>query len=328
VRDPWSEIAPSEHPSIDNVRRVDATHPLDFKRGRDFQGRYLLILEGTGLLTPSPDVPSLDGVAVDLQQNDTGFRLILTLLSHPDYELFRALCSDLMGATRSLRRTEAVSGLLAILARIKRWQDLLRRSRHDVLTYQQVIGLAGELFFLRDMLLGRMNRMTAVAMWRGPYDDEQDFVVSGTIFELKTQLTTADAKLQISSENQLDTTSGAIIVVHQTLAIDDRSADQSRTLNGLVAEIITVLEGDPDALDLFRAGLLAANYSQRREYDETAWAFKNRRFFEVRDDFPRITPALLPSGVERVRYLVTVDSCAPFEVDVADTMNRVFHVEG
>jgi hypothetical protein len=328
VRDPWSEIAPSEHPSIDNVRRVDATHPLDFRRGRDFQGRYLLILEGTGLLTPSSDVPSLDGVAVDLQQDDRRFRLILTLLSHPDYELFRALCSDLMAATRSLQRTEAVSGLLAVLARIKRWQDLLRRSRHNVLTYQQIIGLTGELFFLRDMLLGRMNRKTALAMWRGPYADEQDFVVSGTIFELKTQLTTADAKLQISSENQLDTTSGAIIVVHQTLAIDDHSADQSRTLNGLVAEIITVLEGDPDALDLFRAGLLVANYSPRREYDETAWAFNKRRFFEVRDNFPRITPALLSSGVERVRYLVTIDSCIPFEVDVDDTLNRVVHVEG
>ena len=325
MRNPWSEIARSSHPSIDNVRRVEAAHPLDFKRGRDFQGRYLLILEGTELPPERPEVPSLDGVAVVLQESAPNFRLILTLISHPDFELFRALCNDLMAATRTLRRTESARGLLWVLTRIKRWQDLLRRSRDGVLSFQEIIGLTGELFFLRDKLLRRLHPKAALATWRGPYGDEQDFVVSGTIFELKTQLVTADAHLQISSENQLDTSSGEIIVVHQTLGIAASAADDSRTLNGLVTEISTALNDDPDATDLFRAGLVEARYAHRAEYDVTAWMFQNRRFFQVRDGFPRLTPTSLPTGVEHVKYLVALDSCLPFIVDVDATMGRVIH---
>ena len=46
MSDPWSEIPSSSHPGIDNVRRVEMRYPLDFRRGKDFHGRYIFILEG------------------------------------------------------------------------------------------------------------------------------------------------------------------------------------------------------------------------------------------------------------------------------------------
>jgi hypothetical protein len=326
VRDPWGEIASSAHPSVDNVRRYEATHPLDFKRGRDFLGRYLLILEGGNLPSPWPEVPSLEGVEISLIEDGPGFRLIITLLSHPDLELFRALCSDLIAATSILRHEESVKGLVLVLQRIRRWQDLLRRGHGEVLSYSEVIGLTGELLFLRDQLLGKLSAKTAIASWRGAYEEEQDFVISQTIFEVKTQLATSDARLQISSENQLDTSSGEIILVHQTMSVDVGSSRLSRTLNGLVEEILAQLENEPEATDLFNAALISARYVRRAEYNHPTWLLTSKRFFQVGAGFPRLTPASLPAGVDRVRYLIKIDSCMPFSVGERETMERVLRV--
>ena len=46
--------------------------------------------------------------------------------------------------------------------------------------------------------------------------------------------------------------------------------------------------------------------------------------FEVRDGFPRIVPAMLPPGVQKVSYEVLIRDCEPFVVDIDQTMNRVF----
>jgi hypothetical protein len=48
-----------------------------------------------------------------------------------------------------------------------------------------------------------------ISAWRGPFGDEQDFVHGEWIIEIKTQLNTADQRMQISSEAQLDTSSVA-----------------------------------------------------------------------------------------------------------------------
>jgi hypothetical protein len=48
-----------------------------------------------------------------------------------------------------------------------------------------------------------------ISAWRGPFGDEQDFVHGEWIIEIKTQLNTADERMQISSEAQLDTSSVA-----------------------------------------------------------------------------------------------------------------------
>ena len=42
--DDWIDIAPADSPYADNVRRADASHPLDFFRGRDFAGHYIFSL--------------------------------------------------------------------------------------------------------------------------------------------------------------------------------------------------------------------------------------------------------------------------------------------
>jgi hypothetical protein len=119
MSDQWSEIAPSEHPGIDNVRRVESRYPLDFRRGKDFRGRYIFILEGRSDEATFPPGPKLGGIDVATTFGaDGSCKLVLTLLDPVYLEIFRVLCHDLLSVTSGLLRGDNNKGLILVLERL------------------------------------------------------------------------------------------------------------------------------------------------------------------------------------------------------------------
>lgn len=323
--DDWIDIAPAAGPSADNVRRADTSHPLDFFRGRDFAGHYIFSLAADTGCRDLPDPPKLNGIdaTLELRVPDEA-RLVLTLHDRDQFDIFRALCDHLLRATANLARGGNAGGLRLVLRRLADWHDMLRRRRDDLLSTAEVIGLVGELLFLHDEILPRMPAADAVTSWRGAYRDEQDFAVGLWQFEVKTQLSTADQRLIIASEAQLDTAGSRLILCHQGIAASPATA-ASFTLNSLVASLAIRFAGvDPPVVDAFEAAVEAWGYVRKDEYDQPSWLLTDRRFFDVREGFPRITPAMLPAGIQKVSYEVLLQACGPFAVDLADTMNSVF----
>jgi hypothetical protein len=182
----------------------------------------------------------------------------------------------------------------------------------------------GELLFLRDRALPAIGD-SAISAWRGPYGDEQDFVHAQWIFEIKTQLSTSDQRIYISSESQLDTTSGNIALCYQTLGPSSLDDLNSRSLNDIVDEIKGLLGAqNSSAILQFELALIELNYRKRPEYDELRWVLASRRAYVVGNEFPRITPSNIPVGVEKVTYHIRLEACQPFEVDLETLMERAF----
>jgi len=321
--DPWINISPSEVADMDNLRRVASTHPLEFWWGRDHKGRALLVLDIPAPST-TPKYPELAGVEISSTQVGNGVnRLVLTLLDQDDRDIFLALCNDLLDATDALPRDAGKEGLRVVLVRLARWQDLFRR-RRDKLTLNEIIGLVGELLFMRDCLLTRISPAAAIAMWRGPYGDEQDFIVGATILEVKTQLATADHAILVSSEHQLDTAAAPIAVVHQILGPALPTSNQAVSLNQLVSELRNEMSTkDPSALEPFDGALATINYVAIPAYDEPIWLLAGREIFRVAELFPRIVPAAIPVGIEKVRYHVRLEACAPFRAPEEEFMREI-----
>lgn len=323
--DDWMDIAPAPASTADNVRRADTAHPLDFFRGRDFAGRYIFSLTADGGCRDLPEPPRLNGIEVALERRASdGARLVLTLQDREHFDIFRALCGHLLQATAGLAPGANASGLRLVLRRLADWHEMLRRRRDDLLSVPERIGLAGELLFLRDVILPRLSPADAAASWRGGHRDEQDFAVGRWQFEIKTQLSTADQRLIIASEAQLDTAGSQLLLCHQSVAATSPAAD-AFTLNSLVASLAPNFEAaGPSAKDVFDAGLDAWGYVRHEDYDQPAWVLTDRRLFQVREGFPRIVPAMLPPGVQKVSYEVLLRDCQPFAVDLGQTMSRVF----
>lgn len=312
--DAWSDIPKGSPLGGRTERRADPNHPLDFFRARDEKGHYLLVLKGDDL-PATGKLPILAGLRISLAHHeDKKDELVLELADSEQLSIFRALVADILQATSDVPAGDSEVGLRRVIGRIERWQELLKRKKSEVLTRQAIIGLVGELLFLRDSVMPRLQPHVAVTSWRGSHRDEQDFAIGRWIAEVKTQLSTADQFIKISSEAQLDTTSGPIALVHQTISSVSETDPAAVTLNGLVASIRSqLLASGPAAIDIFEAGLIAAGYEARPEYEEESWLPITRRIFEIAEGFPRLVPAILPPGVQNVSYRVLPNACSDFE---------------
>jgi hypothetical protein len=320
----WDEIAPASDPGSINVRLADSTHPLDFRVGRDFRGRYLFQLDADGAPASAPKAPKLAGMECELEPvTPDRIRLCLTLANNTDFSNFRLMCSGLMIATSDLQVQQSAEGLSAAIEELHRWQDMLRQRRERLLSRSEIIGLVGELLFLRDVLSPRIGVTSALRCWNGPAGHEQDFVLGGRIFEVKTQVVTSDRRIRISSEDQLDPVQGQIYICNQGVAPTVATDPAARTLRALVDELRQIARtAGVRASDMLEIALLEARYEDRAEYDEEAWAFVDRTLYEVTGDFPRIERADLRTGVEMVKYSIRVSDCLPFAVDLGTVLDE------
>lgn len=312
--DDWESIgAPRDSGGL-NVLRADPAHPLDFRIGRDERGRFVFQLDAAGPLQPTDGRASSGGIDVLLDDLADGtVRMTLVLHHADDLPIFRVLCGDLLDATRDLTPLSAPLARELVLRRLGQWQEVLARRRRGRLSRNEALGLFGELVFLRDVLAVRNGLPGAVTAWRGPYGDEQDFALPGAIVEVKTQGGTADARLLISSEHQLDTSGVAIFVCRQ--CVGERTADVGgESLDEVATALIEAAADLPVTNARLRTGLEAAGWSEAGGHADR-WGVEHRSYYRVRDGFPRITGADLVPGVERVKYQILVSHCAPFAVD-------------
>lgn len=321
----WRDIAPGPDPHADNVRRASSTHPLDFFRGRNHAGQYIFALTADDGCRELPKPAKLNGIDVSVERRPgDGARLVLTLEDRDQFDIFRALCGHLLDATADHPRGTNGPGLRLVLRRLADWHNMLRRRREGLLTTEEIIGLVGELLFLRDEVMPRTGVSGGVAAWRGAHRDEQDFALGACQIEVKTQLSTSDHRLLISSEAQLDTARSRLLLCHQAVArapAGGSAVSLNALINGLTQQVTAV---GPAVLEQFETALEACRYARREEYDEPEWLLTDRRLFEVRDDFPRLTPAMLPPGVHAVSYAILLHACQGFVVDLEATLAEVF----
>jgi hypothetical protein len=153
----------------------------------------------------------------------------------------------------------------------------------------------------------------AVACWGGPMDGLHDFLGHGTAIEVKSTLGTGQ-HMRISSASQLDTTGLERLLIGRPRFCEDPAgitlADLATTIRSEIAmQAPSVLADFNDKL--LRAGFIAGEPSGGIMVILTEFYG-----FDVRDGFPRITPANLAAGLEQVWYSVDERAAREFRVEL------------
>lgn len=321
----WVSLSPPAETGARNVLLADSTHPLDFRIGRDSRGHFVFLLDADRPSGGIPSLPKVMGITIELEEPKSGrVRLVMVLEDKSDLQNFALMCTGMMLATQSLGASKSSEGFIRTLDELHRWHEMLKRRLEKRLTRSERIGLVGELLFLRDELLPRMGLAAALHAWTGHERHEQDFVIGSTIFEVKTQVVTADRMIRISSEDQLDPVQGRILICNQGIAPSPEGSTGSCTLNSIAKELADLAkETGGVATNLLGIGMLGAGYEPHPEYNEETWIPVDRALFEVRDEFPRIERGDLRPGVEQVRYRIRVSDCQEFAVDLEVTFGKL-----
>lgn len=311
MNNPWTAIA---RPANEfNVRLVSDNHPLRLFWGVDARGRYLFVVEAAPDAMPErKSLPELAGIRTALTVAEGHGRLVLLLNETANWELFLALCNDLVRAGISAG-SEAIA-VSILIRRLQRWHEFLRRQRSPVLPLEEMKGLIGELLFLSDTLAPRFGWNAAVSFWKGPEDAPQDFAVHETAVEVKCQSGSSKPWVRISSIDQLNPQLPTAFLIVHTLATAEGDDPAGFTLNSLVRTIRTALENEAEgASERFEHLLFTAGYLETEHYDAYVFQRVATRSFAIREGFPRLKASALPEGIDRVTYQLSLDACGSFE---------------
>lgn len=311
MKNPWSSI---DKPPVDlNVRLVDEHHPLKLFWAVDAKSRYLFAFDAEiDGLPSSKSLPKLSGIEVYLALQRTRGKLVLLLQDKVNWELFHALCSDLVRATAAIKDESAAS--IVIVRRLQRWQDLLKRDRPGILSPDRIKGLMGELLFLRSPLAAVFGYDAAVGAWRGPEDAPQDFTINESAIEVKCQSGGSQPVVRISSADQLSPQLPNGYLAVYTLASRTEDEPDTLTLNSLVAEIRNLLGGAAGSTrERFEDLLYMAGYVPHEDYDDYRFSLVALKSYILTKGFPRIEGADLLAGVEHVSYSIRLEACAGFQ---------------
>lgn len=311
MENPWSGI---EKPETDfNVRLVGTKHPLRLFWGRDTTGRYLFIYDTVAANIPDRGTfPNLIGIGLLTSRNGQNGKLVLRLNETSNWELFHALCSDLVRATTGI--DDSPTACAIIVRRLDRWQEFLKKARSGILPLESIKGLIGELLFLSERVAPEFGWNDAVSFWKGPEGSPQDFAIHQIAVEIKCQAGSSKPHVRITSAEQLEPQLPEGYLVVYTIATADESEETAFTLNGLVEQIRGELESESHtSRERFEDLLYRAGYVTSEEYNEVHFCSIAAKSFRLSEGFPRILASQLNSGIGNVSYTLNLEDCVGFD---------------
>lgn len=306
---PWDQIAV---PTSDyNVIRFSARMAVPCFWARDSVGRYLFVmeLEGDNSAEFRKNQVVVKGVDVDLRNEASGQRLVLSLEKQADRDLFEALCRTLARALESA--SNSLGSLSIALSHLRRWKMFMSgRAQH--LSAEEVRGLFAELTYLVELIEQR-GATSAVEAWMGPEKSHQDFIYGNTAVEIKSISGAERSSVRISSEDQLETPNDHLFLrIYRLSTLPD--SPSAKSLNALIEDVQDRLDS-AEASEGFQSKLVSHGYAPLPEYDDPVFIVSAISTYRVEGEFPRLVRSAISAGVGRVSYDIKLESIEVYECD-------------
>ena len=284
--------------------RVDSAHILELYIGLDDNGNKSIELRS--LFRPR-SVKGTSAIEVSQYENQKYKTIRFSLTDEEISGLFYTFCDDLIEQTRSLK--DESEGYNAIVLRFHQWKKLFVSSKKDFLSESQIIGLIGELLFLKEHLSKRTGLSEALRSWSGQELTHKDFSYNDTWTEAKT-IKRSSQTVKIASLEQLDSKDEGELAVY---ALEKMSPEyRGITLNKLIMDIRNMFY-DNDDKDSFMAKVALQGYEYHNYYDDFVYEKIYFRSFRVAEHFPKLVPSDMPEGVVKAMYEIDLNKLGDFE---------------
>ena len=295
----FREDFPSRH-----FIRFGENRYLSLYLGRDDDARYSFDFRGK---YKPVRISSSDVIAVEQFQNGDVYTLRFSLENNDLLEYFCTFCQDLLDSVKVTSEDE--SAYHTLRSRYYSWRQLFRPD-NGRMTEAEIMGLIGELLFLRDYMIPERGIDMALESWMGPEKTHKDFSCQQDWFEIKT-ISFGKESVRISSIEQLDSDIEGALIVYELEKMSP-SFDGIK-INQLVNSIIALLK-NPSQRELFMAKLQLYSFEFSNENDNLVFALKNTYKYRIDVvDIPRLHRSLLPNAITRVQYELLLSEIESFK---------------
>jgi hypothetical protein len=285
--------------------RVDDTHPLDIFIGINSKRQKSFMLKGRF------NYQNIKGTSsIEVKQYKLGeeYSLVLSLNNEDAQALFYIFCDDLIEETRKI--VDVDKGYKFVINRFLMWKKMFVTQK-SILSEPEIIGLIGELMFLKDFCFNKYGVFESINGWSAMEPTHKDFSFQDYWYEVKSKNEHSQG-IKISSIEQLDSDAAGELVVFD---LEKMSPEyKGIKLNSLIVTIKKMIENVDDS-DLFDHKLTKLDYSYNDEYDNYCYVLKKRTRYIVKEGFPRISRDSLDPRVDKVQYEIAVNSLTEFIIE-------------
>ena len=226
-------------------------------------------------------------------------------------DLFDDLILSIYSKIYNISNTEEYSEFF--IRHFFKWSAFFENKKTDGLTRDQVKGLIGELFYLRNLLINSEFSVDELLIsWRGPYDEGHDFVFEFTDYEIKT-IESSKNSVRISSEFQLESEKGKELeLVIISMVLDIEKGISLKTLINDIKTIVLNKLGDNSIFinALAQKGLTIGDLEQYEIYRYTP--IEEISYDSTKENFPKLIRSSLPEQVINLNYNIRLNLIEEF----------------
>ncbi|MEN2283124.1 PD-(D/E)XK motif protein [Algoriphagus sp. SE2] len=313
LKSKWEDIATSSEKKGFKALRITATCIPDLFIALDTEGfRCLIFFLPAGL---DVDTRGLDKNKLHLSYIPSKSVLFIKLKDSEFFDLFDDLILSIYSKINSISNPKKASH--EFIATFYKWSYFFEDTLKKKLGEEQVQGLFGELFVLREFVeqCDPLKINSVLSSWKGPYDAPNDFILDNKNLEVKTKRE-ALPSVKISSEFQLEPehSKGLELVVLSVKL--DLTIGQS--IHNLLSQLVQkIREKAGDLTILFQAltqkGL---TIDSLRDYNNHRFIVSNKCTYDCTvKGFPRLSTSNIPKEVSDLRYTLKIKSLNDFLIE-------------
>jgi len=306
---------------------LDTLTPCDFYIALDIvDNTQMLIIETTPDTLLSTHVyPNISGLEIWPKYSNGKTKIFLKVISEKYNELFESLCIDLI--TEAINTKKAKDCINQFFYKLHIWKDFFKNMKIKSLTDNSAQGLFGELYFINNICSNNISIEKSILSWEGPSGSEHDFKFENGAIEVKTTKPRS-SDITISNVDQLDNEKCTnLFLIHFMIERIQREESSTLNLPKLIKKIRKKIKDTP-TLILFDKKLISSGYIDN-QFDNLYFNVTDSFYYEVKDDFPRLTSLNIAKNIKNVKYIIDISTCKDYitkEKIIFETIQKDTHV--
>lgn len=287
--------------------RISNDSSLAMYEGYDNEGRLSLLVKLSNKQRFNSQTKFLE-TTVGLRE-DGIWALTISLLDEMLAPVFYKLINDLVDAVDKVK-SESLAQKKLIL-RYNEWQRLFEEESKISLDYSTIVGLLGELVFIKDFMISKYGIENSIKSWTGPIGADKDFFIEDNWYEVKTK-SLNKKNIHISTETQLKTNKkGYLAVINYEKASE--KAEKSVNIVSVYKDLIRLISDNED-VKLLNSKLAKVGFAPKEEYQEYSFIIHEIDIYNVTESFPNIDTNEIHPAITNIKYDLYLPEIQSFRI--------------
>ena len=298
-------VAFREHTAPGYFKRIGAEYPLDIYIGIDDNNHYCL--EFRGDFTPQT-VKACNSIGIHQFATPEYNSIVFFLKDQEMFDTFCVFCNDIIETTKST--TDETLGYRLLVNRFYSWRRMFQ-GKPNKLQEQDIMGLIGELLFLRDYMIPTYGEDIALLSWSGSELTHKDFSLNVCWFVVKS-ISSWKASVSISYLEQLQSPIEGELAVFQLEKMSP--VYDGITLNKLANGLLNTMSNDFNRDSLLNK-LADNDFDFDSAYDEYVYEVTLGERYHVTASFPKLTTHDVSEAICRAQYDILLSEIQGYKID-------------